>query len=472
MEPISTCSCKLRESLWFSLCSLRLNQDSLLVSSEKVMQNPFVIGKPIEEQEFLGHAEQIRRIVGRIVNGGQSVAVTVEPSMGKASLLRYLSAPEKRAELYGELAPFLLIKYMDSSVLSPSFSQRQFWQMTLQPLAENLMEINSQAVNEAYETCKKEEFAVYSLERLLAELQSAGWHIVLMVNEFNALLDHPVLNKSEFYAGLRSLATRFESLTLVTACRLSLEELNAATQAFNQMGSPYFNFMAPISIAAFAEKEVGALLSHGDEHFDKADKKFLFYIAGGHPALILAAAYALWDAYEYGETDRLTRWEQASSDLLEVARPILSNTWGVWTPEKRKAVTIVALDTLPRLVAGKEFDIEALLASFTAYIPEVDELRKGGFLVTDNNTHTGYRLQAQVMYWWLGEKLIRETRPQEEEDVGQWLRDQEWEGLITHKEKAQLKDALTALGGLLKTGTEVFIKAAAEGFAKGLTDAK
>jgi hypothetical protein len=297
----------------------------------------------------------------------------------------------------------------------------------------------------------------------------AGWRLVLMLDEFDNLLDHPVLNQSEFYGGMRSLATRCESLALITASRQPLEALNAATQGYSRLGSPYFNFMNQVTLGAFTEKDIRLLLARGDERFTKNDREFLVQIAGGHPFLLVSAASALWEAYEDGEAHPLARYETTSRELFQAARPIFVDTWRLWTPEKRKAVTVIALDTLPRLVRDKEFDLEALLASFTAYLPEVEELKERGFLVSDATTRTGYRLQAQVMLWWLAAELLRAVRPQEGEDLGQWLRDQKWEGLLKGKEKAQLQKALTTLGGLLKTGTEAFIKASAEGFAKGLT---
>lgn len=442
------------------------------------MQNPFIFGNPVKESEFLGRAREIRRLVGRISNGGQSVAVTAEPGMGKHSLLRYLAAPEKRAELYGDLAPRLLFQYVDPSAFNVAFTQAQFWQLALTPIQENLVLINVPLVTTAYETCKTEGFGVFGLEKLFARLQEAGWRLVLLLDEFDNLLDHPVLNKSEFYGGLRSLASRFESLTLVTASRQPLEKLNESTQEYSRLGSPYFNFMVQISLGAFSDKDTHTLLMRGDHYFDKPDRDYLAFIAGGHPSLLQAGAYALWEAYEEGEPERQTRWEITARELLDSARPVLADTWRVWTPETRKAVTIIALDTLPRLVAGKEFDIDSLLDSFNAYIPEIDELKKRGFLVADAATgageknRTGYRLQAQVMLWWLAAELIRVTRPQEGEDLGEWLRKQEWDGIIKGEEKTQLKKALTALGGLLKAGVESFIKASAEGFAKGLTGLK
>jgi hypothetical protein len=421
---------------------------------------------------FVGRAREIRRIVGRITSGGQSVAITAEPGMGKDSLLRLLSAPEKRVELYGELTPRLVFQYIDATTFGSAFTQPQFWWLALSPLAEKLKDISNPALSAAFDICEKESFGVYVLEKFFAQLQSAGWRLVLLLDEFDTLLTHPVLNKSEFYGGMRSLASRYESLTLITASRQPLEKLNEATQEFSRMGSPYFNFMSQISLGAFSDKDAHTLLSRGDEHFTKADKDFLLFIAGGHPALLQASAYSLWEAYEDGEPDRQIRWEITSRDLLEAAKPILSNTWHVWTPEARKAVTIIALDSIPRLVASKEFDIEALIGSLQAYSPEIDELKKRGFLVPDGDLRSGYRLQAQVMLWWLAGELIRVTRPQGGNDLGSWLNSQQWDGIIKANEKSQLLKALTSLGGLLKVGAEAFIKASAEGFAKGLTGAK
>jgi len=194
----------------------------------------------------------------------------------------------------------------------------------------------------------------------------------------------------------------------------------------------------------------------------------LYYIAGGHPFFLQSAASALWDAYEDGEVKSLTRWENAARDLHEAARQIIHDIWKNWTPPTRKAVTVIALDTLPKLVTGKEFDLDHLLESFSNYNPEVEELCKRGILIREAKTRTGFRLQSQVMLWWLASELIRVTRPQDNDDLGGWLRQQEWDGIIKGEEKTQLKKALTSLGSMLKTGIESFIKSSAEGFAKGL----
>lgn len=423
------------------------------------MQNPFVAGNSVDVQEFIGRTRETSWIVSRLSNRGQSIAVVGEPRIGKTSLLRYISAPQKRQELYGELAERLIFQYIDATTCGSAFTQTQFWWLALAPLAEKLPVIDNPALTEAYKTCEREGFGVYVLEKLFAQLRQVGWRIVLMLDEFDNLLTHPVLNKAEFYGGLRSLDTRCEALALVIASRQSLEALNAATQDYSRLGSPYFNHMIPVSLGAFSEKEIKTLLARGNAYFKKADKEYLSHIAGGHPFLLQAAAYALWDAYENGGTNRKIRWETTGRELLNMAEAILADTWRLWSPETRQAVTIIALDTLPQLVKGKEFNIESLIGLLDTYIPEVDELKKRGFLVTDSDHKSGYRLQAEVMLWWLTKEMIRMTRSKEDDYLSQWERDQQLEGQIKGAEKTRLQKAFNTLGPVLKKGTEAVLEA-------------
>jgi hypothetical protein len=422
------------------------------------MQNPFVAGNSVSETEFLGRTREVRGIVSRLSNRGQSIAVVGEPRIGKTSLLRYLSAPSKRQELYGPLAECLIFNYIDTATLGSAFTQTQFWWLALKPLADKLTAINSPALTAAYETCQHEGFGVYVLEKLLAQLQLAGWRIVLMLDEFDNLLNHPVLNKAEFYGGLRSLDTRCESIALLIASRQSLEELNAATQDYSRMGSPYFNHMTPVSLGAFSDKEIHTLLARGDTHFKKPDRGYLTHIAGGHPFLLQSAAYALWESYEGGEAKKKIRWENSARELLDRAGPTLTDTWRLWSPETRQAVTIVALDSLPQLVKAKEFNIESLVGLLDGYTPEIEVLKKRGFLVSDSNQKTCYRLQADVMLWWLAREMIRISRSKDGDFLSQWQQDQQLEGQVKGPDKTKLQRAFGSLRPMLTKGAEIAIE--------------
>lgn len=424
---------------------------------------------PFFDPPLLGRNREKKRIISRIVSGSQSVAITGEERMGKSQLMRHLAYLGLRNELYGELGSRMIFSEINAQNFSATLTPTQFWQIALAPLVEKLADIDGPELTSAYETCKAEGFGNFGLERLLAQLQASGWRIVLLLDEFDNLLNHPILHKSEFYGGLRTLATRYESLCIVLASRQPLESLIEATREYSRMGSPYFNFMYQLTLGALSEADSHSFLARGDDYFTRADKDYLFFIAGGHPFLLQTAACALWEAYDEGDGSRQIRWESTASDLLDLASPVLKDTWRSWSPEAKKAITIIAMDTIPLLIAGREFDIDALLKTLSDYSPEIDELKKRGFLVANEEARSGFRLTAQVMIWWLAGELIRITRPSDVQDVGEWLNREGWFGLLKGEEKSQFKKALAALGGLLKTGSESFIKASAKGFAEGLT---
>jgi hypothetical protein len=219
--------------------------------------------------------------------------------------------------------------------------------------------------------------------------------------------------------------------------------------------------MIPVCLGAFSEKEIKTLLARGNARFKKADKEYLSHIAGGHPFLLQSAAYALWETYENGETNRKIRWETTARDLLDTAGPALADTWRLWPPETRQAVTIIALDTLPQLVKGKNYNVDSLIGLLDNYAPEVDELKKRGFLATDNEHKSCYRLQAEVMLWWLAKEMIRVTRSKDNDYLGQWERDQQLEGQIKGPQKKQLQKAFSVIGPILKeVALELLIDAA------------
>lgn len=428
------------------------------------MTNPFHVGSCVETYAFINRRREIRRLAGSIIGNGQSAAVVGEPRSGKTSLLRYLMAQENRTDLFEDRAEGLFFQFLDGQALGSHFDASRFWELALSPLETTLKQ--EPELQAAYRTCRLEGFGTFVLERLFTQLHARGWRLALLVDEFDTILHHPVLNQSEFYGGLRSLASRFDSLTLVIAARQALADLNRATQEFSRAGSPYFNFMQEISLGAFTPKDAQLLLARGDAYFKKNDKEYLLRVAGGHPFLLQAAASALWSVYEDGEKDVQTRFVQAGKDLFQQAKPTLEDTWRLWPPEMKKAFTIIALDNVPRLLGERQFDLNALLKSLPDYAPELRLLETRGYTLPDPQLPGGIGIQAEVMLWWLAEELVQALR--RKDDLAAWLQAEEWDGLLKQREKDLLVKAAKSAGQLLRTGAEVFIKAAAEGLGKAV----
>lgn len=314
-------------------------------SSEVSVSNPFFHGNPVSPAQFLDRRRELRRIVSRILNQGQSSAVVGEPRTGKTSLLEYLAAPETRAELYGPDMDRMLFAYLDAQTLGVQFSQAQFWEYALRPLYEQAVAPDPETpLAQAYALCKENHFGTFVLERLLAQMEQAKWCLVLMLDEFDVLLQHPILNSAEFFGSLRSLASRSRgALALVIACRLPLESLNKEAQELSRTGSPYLNFMTEITLGPWPESSIEELLRWAGDRFTPADRRFLREVAGGQPYFLQTGASILWEIYEDGQGDGAVRRQQTGCDLYDHVLPSLRDTWRLWSQEVRKAITYVGL---------------------------------------------------------------------------------------------------------------------------------
>jgi hypothetical protein len=431
------------------------------------MVTPFFYGNPVSSDQFIDRRRELRRITGRIVNQGQSTAIVGEPRSGKTSLLLYLAAPEMRQQLYGEAGQRSLFSFLDAQTLSGKFNQTEFWERALRSLQDPAVTPDLDApLAQAYRMCVANDFGAFVLERLFAQMNLESWRLVLLLDEFDSLLYHPVLNSAEFFGSLRSLASRSRSVALVIASRQSLATLNKNTAEFSRTGSPYFNFLDEITLKPLPDRDVADLLRQARDRFNADDRRFILGAAGGHPYFVQAAASELWDAYDEIGDDAEKRRLVAGRNLYHKAEMVLGDTWRLWSPAMRKAFTAVALDYLPTLLPDHEFYISRLTRDLRDLEPELQSLARQGYVEEDTSIPGGWRVRAGVFLWWLADELVKIVR--RDTPFEEWLQAQEMEGLLTKSEKQKLEKAAHAVGELLKGGATALIQAAAKGFGEAL----
>ena len=431
------------------------------------MSNPFFHGDPVSPDQFLGRRSDLRRITDRIVPNGQSSAIVGEPRTGKTSLLRYLAAPETRADLYGDAGERLLFSFIDSQMLDTQCNQARFWELALCRLDDQIIAPNPDSLlAQVYRACQEKNFDRYQLERLFVQMELAGWRLVLLLDEFDILLYHTTLCCGEFFGSLRSLASRCRALALVIASRRPLTDLNKDTQQFSRTSSPYFNIFDPIALGPLSDDAIEELLGRAGDRFRVEDCHFVKDVAGGHPYLLQVAASELWRAYEDGERDPYRRRRRAGDGLYDKIALTMSDTWQFWSPEMRKALTVVALAHIPYLLSQREFDVEHLLRDLRDFGRELKPLEKQGFIVEDEKVPGGWRVHPGALLWWLADELLRIVR--DETPFEEWLRAQEWDGLLKRGEKQQLDRGIRAIAGLLKDGAATLIEAAAKGVGEAV----
>ncbi len=130
--------------------------------------NPFEHGNPVPPERYIQRRAAQATVVSRLVNYGQSSAITGEPRTGKTSLLLYLAAPEKRVQLYEDLAERLIFSpLMDVHKLPSSYGPAQFWARALRPLYVRF----GVAQSTANHTAPAADLSPHLLSRLCAALE-------------------------------------------------------------------------------------------------------------------------------------------------------------------------------------------------------------------------------------------------------------------------------------------------------------
>ncbi|RKZ92234.1 MAG: hypothetical protein DRR19_04820 [Candidatus Parabeggiatoa sp. nov. 1] len=279
--------------------------------------NPFIYGNPVAPEQLIGRDKELRHIARRI-GTGQSTIITGSPRCGKTSVLDYLSAPEKQVALYGDEADNLVFSYLGAYECGPEFSQAQFWHQVLRPLQERIVAQGTDSpLFKAYQIGEENHFESYELGKLIAQIKKANWRLVLLIDEFDSLLHHPILNSAEFFGGLRTQVSRGKNaLVLVITANISRSQFHEKTQRLNPMGSPYFNFTEEVVLGALPDTEIDKLLHQGDAYFTDEDRSFLKEVAGGHPYLLKVAASNLWAEYEHGNEKKPIKRQQRVRQLI------------------------------------------------------------------------------------------------------------------------------------------------------------
>lgn len=417
--------------------------------------SPFIYGRSLSPVEFAGRRSELNRIAGRL-STGQSIAIIGQPHMGKTSLLGFICDDDARDKQFGNEFGNNFFVFLDVLAAQGIRMQADFWKYALTPLRNS--EYSSQC-----EYAAQEGYNNFALEQVFDHLERGGRKLFLMLDEFDSLLSHPVLNNPDFYGGLRTLASRSGGLALVIAARRPLEQLNQLTQGLNPHGSPYFNVFVEIQLGALKPDALTALLDQGGDHITNMDRLYIERVSGRHPYLAQTAAAMLWDADEDGLTGR-ERYKVAGQNFHRQVRQHFSDTWNFWSNITRKAVTAVALAEIPRLLEDHTFKVSELVEDIDDYSEELDMLQVSGTLA--QNEEGEWVVTQDALLWWLADELRRNVR--DETPFGDWIRAQHMDNLLTERDHQRLAVAARSALSLLGKGATTLIETLAKGFGESV----
>jgi hypothetical protein len=336
--------------------------------------NPFICGIPVSGDQFVGRKKELRFIVERIMNRGQSCAITGSPQSGKTSILECLRDSEQKVTLYGDRADNLIFSYVHISRLESKVNETLFWEYVLQPLQDRIADNPESPLFKTYEKCQQKGFKTYTLEALIKQIKQADWQLVLLLDKFYSLLRHDTLNSAFFFGSLRSLTSLSRgALTLITTENKSLKQLNQESQDkewYNMTFSPFYNIFQEVILGPLSDSDIEKLLFQGG-YFSEDDCRFIKNIAGGHPSLLQVAASLLWNAYKDGdEPDSTKRQQQVEQAFYPQVEETLNRIWQSWSSKMQEAFRAVAHLHTDRLSEFKQ---------------ELEKLEKHGFVRKDEN---------------------------------------------------------------------------------------
>lgn len=432
--------------------------------------NPFLYGNVTPANEFINRDSPLRRVVSRLLTGGQSSALVGEPRMGKTSALNYLSDPSLRQTLYGDRGNRMTFSIIDSHVLSSEFSRENFWEYALKPIHGAIVGSNSSSAERIlheYRVCQENKFNNFALESFFEVLKQENLRFILMIDEFDSLVNHKELNSVEFFGGLRSLSSRSGgAMALVIASRQSIHTLNTQTQHLNPTSSPFFNIFKEICLGGFPEKDIVVLLRRAKDIFSPSDNNAIRTLAGRHPYLLQVAGSALWEAYEDRLDNKHARWTYMGNTVYREQRGHFLDTWRLWSSATRKAFTTIALCNVEIIVPQRTFLLEPFVKGLRDLGPEIKDLEEIGLVIKNTSLQGGWAIESQVMIWWLADELVKVVR--EDKPFEQWLQAQELDNLLTRKEKESLAHFAISVANWLQQGATKFIETFAEGIGKSI----
>ena len=195
--------------------------------------NPFLYGKPVPPARFVGRRDAVRTLFSRLYNG-ESTAIVGEPHIGKSSLLRYAADDEVRAQWLDKAVPNYFFTDIDCHMLPRNFTPADFWRQALTALS---LVVPDEPMARQWQVVVDNQFGSFTLDSLFQLLARSRRRVVLVIDEFDSLLNHPNFN-AEFFGALRSIATRTDGLAVITASRLSVAAMNRLSHELNPLGSP------------------------------------------------------------------------------------------------------------------------------------------------------------------------------------------------------------------------------------------
>ncbi len=402
---------------------------------------PFIYGRPVQPGEFLNREAVLRTIFNRLRNG-ESTAIVGEPHIGKTSLLLRLADEATLWDYLGDDAQGLMFSLLNLHYISSDYSPATFWEKAFKPL----YRLSGQdALIQRLEQIVQAGYPGDDLEELVGSLHRQGLQLVLLLDEFEQLVQHSNFQTFSFYATLRAL-TASPGFSIVTSSRLALSELEERVRKLpTSGGSPAFNLLIETRLLPFDAKVIKILLDWAGDAFSHRDRRFIRLVAGHHPYLVQAMAAALL------ETTGKNRHARASGQFYDRIRSHFDDLWRTLDNRTRTTVIVLGLVEMGNRAAGDDFNYSEIehIDVMGSRLRDLDRLglaeQVGADWPFDVHHPLVWRgerwtLRSQALAWWMRDVAIAKSHQVSAYD--KWVKDNGYCSLLTQEQWDRLLDTV------------------------------
>jgi tetratricopeptide (TPR) repeat protein len=337
----------------------------------------FIYRRPVPPSHFIGREREVAGILSQLANPSRgSSAISGDPRIGKTSLLHYVCEPQVR-EVWGLSSAWCHCLYLHCHNIIP-FSEAAFWRYTLRELQRHLADDRALS-NNVQRLLTQAGFDVFDLNGLFDEIARAGRLAVLILDEFEGIVENLDPHEPGLLYRLRALVSRPKrGLALLVSTREPLKQLCAGLRF---AGSPFDNaFSDIITLSPFSEAEVDALLVRYQANFSLTERTYLRQVAGTHPYLVQLAGSLIVQA-------RGTH-AAAESSLAEIERELEYEAEGYFSAIfsyssecEQMLLVLLALSPLSQHLPAGQASLGNMSNLFERYGQETDRLTRRGLVL-------------------------------------------------------------------------------------------
>ncbi|MBF2062952.1 MAG: ATP-binding protein [Calothrix sp. C42_A2020_038] len=364
--------------------------------------NPFVVGKPVPAERFVGRESEIAAAFDQIYNRSH-IAVWGGSGMGKSSFLQKLESPQTWVEHGLDALKAVVVRFSCEGITP--FSSSAFWGEALTLLKDKLEGELEQAEIEAL--LQKTEKTKDDLRQILKVLGRKNKFLVLLIDDYDVALntneyyDEKAMQK--FLSECRNLAVHSAEGQYLSTIVTSRERLSESGPQLNPNASPWYNHYLFLQLKPFNNLEIDQIL----KILRIPDlREAIRETTGGHPALLQIAGFLL---YRDLETANAPSMEAFVKEFESTSQPIFQDIWKRCSENEQTLLMLMALSALKgRLHQQRQFDVSGIEFIFSQKERELSKLEEQGIINHTSNeekTKNIYFFTSSTMERWVIQEL-------------------------------------------------------------------